>query len=210
MKKIFFFFIVFASLIATGQVEVNNPTPNVFLDSRKYLYLDAENPIIITNGKLKSVKVSMINGTIKKTDVPGKYLAIPDEDSFYSTIILEAKSYKEEFQFYYKELPYPKVFLAGLRNEDGVLMYFKSSPGVMAFIENFPIPVIFKVDSFHIKFSDSTSEKVHMNIGSIWDATTTQMIKESKRGTFVHIYDVYVTGPRRKYLLPDKISHYIR
>ena len=197
------------SITLSAQVDVNNPNPDVFLDSRKYLYLDAENPVIITTGRLKSVNVTMINGTIKKTNVPGKYLATPDQNSFSSTIILTAKKYNEEFHFYHKELPPPKAVLAGLRNEDGVIRFFKSTAGVLAFIENFPIQVSFKVDSFQIKVWDSLSEKTHMNIGAKWDETAKQMINALQRGMYVNITNVHVSGLRRKYILEQTITHFL-
>ena len=210
MQWLIFFIVIFTSLAVSAQVEVTNPNPDVFLDSRKYLYLDAENPVIITTGGLKSVKVTMINGTIKKTDVPGKYLATPDENSFFSTIILTAKKYREEFHFDHKELPRPKAVLAGLRNEDGVVLFFKSTAGVMALIENFPIQVSFKVDSFQITIWDSLSEKTHMNIGAKWDETTKQMINTLRQGMYVNITNVHVSGLRRKYILEQNITHFLR
>ena len=200
---------MFTSLAISAQVEVINPSPDVFLDSRKYLYVDAENPIIITTGRLKSVKVTMINGTIKKTDVPGKYLATPDENSFSSQIILTAKKYREEFHFDHKELPRPKAVLAGPRNKDGVVFFFRST-GLIAFIENFPIQVSFKVDSFQITVWDSLSEKTHMNIGPKWDETTKQMINAIRQGMYVNITNVHVSGLRRKYILSENITAYIR
>ena len=202
---------MFSSLVASAQVDVTNQDPNVFLDSRKYLYHDTENPIIITTGKHKSVKVSMINGTIKKTDVPGKYLATPDENSFSSTIILTAKKYKREFHFDHKELPRPKAVLAGgVRDIHGVVFSFKSTAGVMAIIENFPIPVRFKVDSFQITVIDSVSEKTHMNIGAKWDETTKQMFNTLRQGMYVFITNVHVSGLRRKYILEQNMTHFLR
>jgi len=202
--------VIIKTLSASSQLEVSSSSPNVFVDSRKFLYLDAENPVFISTGKFKSVKVSMINGIIKKSETTGKYLATPDVNSFHSTIILEAKNFKQEFNFDHKELPVPRAFVVGPRNEDGVILYFKSTSGVMAFIENFPIQVQFAVDSFIIAFSDSISERIHMNIGAGWDDITKQMMNEMRRGTFVYIYNVHVSGLRRKYLLTDKITSYVR
>jgi hypothetical protein len=184
--------------------------PNVSLDSKRIMYRDAPNPIIISNGEYKFVKVLAINGILKKGENPNQYYVTPGDEDIYTTLMVITDQDSFEYRFYLKPLPYPEAMVAGPRNEDSMIEFFRATTGVLALIRNFDFEVNFVVDSFTITFSDSVSIQTHRNIGNVWDQKTRDMLNEAKSKTVVTIQDVYISGPVEKYFLRQKIEYWIR
>jgi hypothetical protein len=78
MKRIL---VIFCSILVPALLlgqQISNENPYVNTDFKKYLYVNFDNPVYISTGKYKSLKIEVSNGTITKTDEPGKYLIKPE------------------------------------------------------------------------------------------------------------------------------------
>lgn len=187
----------FFSLICFGQLTVDNHSPHVATDFKKYLYVGFDNPIYITGGNVKALKVSVDNGTIASTGKKGYYLVKPTNVGT-ATVKLEGNGYKKEFRFDVWPMRYPEIRLVGIPNDDGMIEIKRYSDGIAAFFTPADVDIHFGIDSFTIEVKDSLQSVSHVNRGALWDSTTKQMIQEAKSGTRILIHHVYMTGPGRK------------
>ena len=185
-----------------GQQTVNNQSPYITTDFKKYLYVGFDNPIHISTGNFKSLRVSADNGSITSTGSKGFYLIKPERVGT-STITLSGDNYKKEFRFEVWPMHYPGIRLLGLPNEDGMIDIKHYSTGITAFISPMDVNFEFQIDSFTVEVKDSLRSFSHMNIGALWDAVTKQWIQNAKTGTRISIYNVYMSGQGRKKIKSD-------
>jgi hypothetical protein len=145
-----------------SQLRVTSPEPDVIPDSRKTLFFGYDNLVTITTGDRKDLTVSVINGRIKKADMPGKFYVWPKDYSTETvTISLTAKNFKKQIEFRVLSLPDPEVDYTGQTNEDGVVTNFRLTRGIRIRYEKNDLFREFKIDSFTITFKDSVSEVKH-------------------------------------------------
>ena len=192
MKIINLAFVLLFSNFLFGQITITNQSPHVSTDFKKILYLGFENPVNINTGSIKNLKVSVQNGTIKKTVIPGKVLITPI-NSGVTTIVLTGNNFKKSFEFEVRIMKPPEVQFDA--HFDPV-PYLRQSVGI--YVGHRPtdidIDIKYVVDSFTVRLQDSTSERTHLNIGPKWDSVTTTMIREARPKAKLSVYGVYVTG----------------
>lgn len=202
MKYSISLLIYFYSLSCLGQQTVNNPSPYVATDFKKYLYVGFDNPIHITTGNIKLLQVSTDNGSIVSTGKKGSFLIKPEKAGT-ATITLSGDNFKKKFKFEVWPMHYPGIRLLGQPNEDGMIDIKHNSAGITAFISPVDVDFEFQIDSFTVEVKDSLRSFSHTNIGALWDSVTKQWIQDAKTGTRILIYNVYMSGQGRKKIKSD-------
>ncbi len=198
---------LFLNLYCLGQKVVNNQAPHVATDFKKYLYVNYDNPIYITTGSIKSLKVSTDNGAITETNKKGAYLIKPEKTG--TTIItLSGQNYKKDFIFQTYPMQYPSIRLIGVPNEDGMIK-IKESDGIWAYHNPSDVDISYQIDSFTVEVKDSIGSSKHVNIGTNWDSVTKQMIKDAKSGSRILIYGVYMSRQGRKLHSDGYLESYV-
>jgi hypothetical protein len=199
MKQLLFLFLSILNLnIALGQ-KVVNTDPYVNMDFRKALYVEFDNPIHISTGKYKSLNVSVNNGTIRKTGVPGKFIVRPNRCAPI-IVTLSSPGYRKEFAFECAILRDPEVQLVGDRYEHNVPS-IRRSEGIYAKHTPYDLDIVYKILSFELKVWDSSGKRTHKNIGAAWDSTARLMIKTVAKGGELTIDNIILVGPdgRKRY-----------
>jgi gliding motility-associated GldM-like protein len=188
---------LFRSFISSGQ-EVTNESPYVNNDFKKYLYVNFDNPVYISTGKYKSLKIKVSNGKITKTKTPGKYLIKPERCE--TTIVtLIGSGYRKEFSFECAIMHYPEIDFLGYRYDDNVPSV-RRSEGIYAIHTPLDLDISYHIDSFQVTISDSLGHRTHVNVGPRWDAISSEMIHQAKRGSVLLIDKIALTGPdNRRY-----------
>jgi GldM C-terminal domain len=211
MRLILVLLTAFITKLIPGQIVVSNPNPDISVEFKKVLFIGIDNPVVISTGNLKSVKVQIKNGTIKKTNEPGKYFIKPIGISgAITSVIFTAPNFKKKVEFEVNLLPDPEIDVVANRNEDGMIIYFQHSTGVFVHPRPLDLDIKYTIDSFTIIFTDSTGDKIHRNIGATWDATTSKMLKEAKPETKVLITHFDLTSLGRRIRVFKHLEYYIR
>jgi hypothetical protein len=209
MKSIFFIITCLCISTLLSAQQVANETPYVNTDYRKYLYLHLDNPVYISTGKYKSVKIELSNGngTITKAKEPGKYFIKPVSVGP-AVVTLTAPGYKKQFEFDCITLPYPEIYLAGSANEDNML-HVKWSKGIYVRHHTIDHSIFFTVDSFKVTINDSSGQTSFMNAGAAWSNDVQHAIWKAKENFELTLDKVYITwldkqklvlGPRKFYM----------
>lgn len=200
------------SHLLEGQVTVTNNEPGIFYNINRYMYRFFENPITITTGNLKEVKVSVKKGTIKKGNKPGEYYVRPDDTEYFTTtVIITATNFRKEIDFELLYITYPDIDIVGGQRTEGVVYSLRGSTGIRLIHRPVDISGDYKIDSFFIEFTydDSIHTTIgHMNIGAEWDNSTKALLNKARSESFVLINNVYVTDPidpQRKRLISNKM-----
>ncbi|MBN8673601.1 MAG: hypothetical protein J0L56_05680 [Chitinophagales bacterium] len=194
-RKIILAVLIFLSLNSLGQ-EVTNESPYVNNDFKKYLYVNFDNPIYISTGKYKSLKIETSNGTITKTNTPGKYLIKPERCET-TLITLSRPGYSRLFEFDCAVMRYPEIDFLGYRYEHNVAS-IRRSEGIYAKHTPLDLDISYRIDSVRVTVKDSLNEKTHINIGSKWDSTTLKMLEQAEKGSVLIIDQIKLTGPNNE------------
>src|SRR5688572_28127392 len=208
MKIVIFFLCLNCCLFCWGQQIVSNEVPHVSMDFKKYLYVGFENPVYITTGNIKSLKVSTDNGTITATGKKGSYLIKP-ENRGTATITLSGHNYKKTFTFKVWSMHFPTIRLVGQAGEHGIINIKSYSEGIMAHYTPADVDIEYQIDSFTVELRDSANTISHINIGALWDDTTKEMIRNAKRGSRILVYEVYMSRNNRKLKSDGYLESYI-
>lgn len=207
MKKIFLSSLLLLSFCSYSQtkITVTNPEPDITSGLKRILYYGIENPVIINTGKYKSLIVSIQNGTIRKTDTPGRYMIKPLHFNNKTTLLLKSAAYKKTIEFTVCHIPDPIVRITGMVNEDGMVYNFRTqSTGIIAYQSPPELEFNYKIDSFRITFIDTAGHKFeHMNTGQWWDEITKGKIKAAASKTEGYINDIYLNMAGKQARLPD-------
>ncbi|MCX6319580.1 MAG: GldM family protein [Bacteroidetes bacterium] len=193
MQKIqFILWNLFLPMLFHGQ-QVSNESPYVNTDFKKYLYVGFENPVYLSTGKYKSLKIEVSNGTIKKTGEPGKYLITPDSHEK-EIVSLNGSGYFKQFEFQCITMKNPEIDFVGIRNDDN-MMPISRSEGIYAKQTPLDLDIFNRIDSVRVTVIDSLDLKVHTNIGPKWDSITLKMIRGARKGSTLIIDKIVLTGP---------------
>jgi hypothetical protein len=186
---------LFISTFLLGQ-QIYNENPYVNNDFKKYLYVNFDNPVYISTGKFKLLKIEVSNGTVTKTGEAGKYLIKPERCE--TTIVtLIAPGYRKQFEFSCAVMHYPEIDFFGYRYQHNVPS-IRRSEGIYAKHTPLDLDISFRIDSVRITVKDSLSEKTHVNVGPRWDSTTVKMLEQANKGSWLIIDKVLLTGPDNK------------
>ena len=207
MKYIFFHLFLSISTYCIGQKDVNNQSPYVATDFKKYLYVGYDNPIYITTGNFNSLKVSTDNGLLTFTDNKGYFLINPEKVGT-ATITLSGENYSKAFTFQVYPLRNPSIKLTGIPNEDGMID-IKRSEGVTAYYTPADIDILYQIDSFTVEVQNTNDTIIHTNIGAHWDSITKQLISNIKSGNRILIYQVYMSRNGRKMKSDAYLQSYV-
>jgi len=188
-------FCLYVSKLSLAQ-QVTNEGPYVNTDFKKYLYVGFENPVYISTGKYKSLKIEINNGTITKTKEPGKYLVKPD-DCKTTIVTLIGPQYRKQFEFECAIMHYPEIDFLGYRYEHNVPS-IRRSEGIYAKHTPLDLDISYHIDSVRVTIKDSLGEKIHINIGPRWDSVTVEMLRQAKNGSLLIIDKIALTGPNNR------------
>jgi hypothetical protein len=208
MRCIFLIVISCSFCFCCGQVVVKNESPHVAMDFKKYLYVGFQNPIYITTGNIKSLRVSTDNGSITATGKKGHYLIKPRKSGT-ATITLSGQNYKKTFAFDVWHMQSPTIRMAGFPNDDGMIDIKRSSTGIIAYHEPVDVDIEYQIDSFTITFRYSRDTTEHVNIGAVWDSTTKEMIRTAKSGSTIAIDKVYMSRNGRRIYSVGYLDYYV-
>lgn len=195
--------ILLLCIAGNSQNVITNKEPLVSADAGRILYRGIDNVVTISTGEYKNAQLEIKNGRIRQAN-GSTYIVVPRPDTTATIINIKTPAKTYEFVFQLKDIPDPKLVVADGGYMEGVLINFKGSKGVSAYMEDFYYKGIFRVENFQISFSGTgfDSTVVHLNKGATWDTETTALIDKCRAGSSILIENVVVLGPdgRRRHL----------
>ena len=170
-------------ITSLAQQVINNPVPNISTDNIRYLFIGLDNFVTITTGCNEKYEVSISKGMLVNNG--NGHFVIRPGDTSEVTIKLKGGMKEYNFLFHVKNVPDPEIMVAGPLNIEGVLVSFKGSVGLRAFLKDFFYKTQFVVTSFDIEFSGTGFDEPdkHNNVGALWDERTKTAIAKMVNGT---------------------------